>query len=84
LWDFTLTFSLYPPALFGGALRLVLATLLPAFWVSYVPVDVIRNPSAATLGLLLAGTGGYVAFAVWLFQRGSRRYASGSRFTAVP
>jgi len=83
LWDFTLTFSLYPPALFGGLLRLVLFTVLPAFWVAYVPVELIRDPSAATLALLLAGTACYATFAGWLFQRGLRRYASGSRFAAA-
>ena len=82
LWDFTLTFSLYPPALFGGLLRFVLFTLLPAFWVAYVPVELIREPSLGTLALLLAGTGTYAAFAAWLFRRGLRRYASGSRFAA--
>jgi ABC-2 type transport system permease protein len=82
LWDFTLTFSLYPPALFGGLLRLVLFTLLPAFWVAYVPVELIRQPSLTTLALLLAGTTSYAACAGWLFRRGLRRYASGSRFAA--
>jgi len=82
LWDFTLTFSLYPPALFGGLLRLVLFTLLPAFWVAYVPVELIRQPSFSTLALLLAGTAAYSAFAGWLFRRGLRRYASGNRFAA--
>lgn len=82
LWDFTLTFSLYPPALFGGLLRFVLLTVLPAFWVSYVPVELIRQPSLATLALLLGATIGYAAFAAWLFRCGLRRYASGSRFAA--
>jgi len=83
LWDFTLTFSLYPPALFGGPLRLVLFTLLPAFWAAYVPVELIREPTVSTLALLLAGTTAYTAFAGWLFRRGLRRYTSGSRFTAA-
>lgn len=83
LWDFTLTFSLYPPPLFGGVLRLVLFTALPAFWVSYVPVELIRRPSAATLVLLLGGTAGYALFAGWLFRRGLRRYASGSRLATA-
>ena len=82
LWDFTLTFSLYPPALFHGALRVVLFTLLPAFWVAYAPVELIRAPSVSALALVLAGTAAYAAFAGWLFRRGLRRYASGSRFVA--
>jgi len=30
LWELLVTFSLYPEPLFGGALRLVLFTVLPA------------------------------------------------------
>jgi ABC-2 type transport system permease protein len=81
LWDFTVTFSLYPPSLFGGALRVVLFTLVPAGLVAYLPVEMLRAPRPLTV---LAATGGtvlYAAFALWLFQRGSRHYASGNRFT---
>jgi ABC-2 type transport system permease protein len=81
LWDFTVTFSLYPPSLFGGALRVVLFTLLPAGLVAYLPVEMLRTPRPLTV---LAATGGTVlhaAFALWLFQRGCRRYASGNRIT---
>jgi ABC-2 type transport system permease protein len=35
LWDLTITFSLYPEPLFGGVLRFLLFTLLPAGIVSY-------------------------------------------------
>jgi ABC-2 type transport system permease protein len=81
LWDFTVTFSLYPPSLFGGVLRVVLFTLVPAGLVAYLPVEMLRSPRPLTV---LAATGGtvlYTAFALWLFQRGSRHYASGNRIT---
>jgi hypothetical protein len=32
--------------------------------------------------MLLAGSAAYLALAVWVFGRGLRRYASGSRFVA--
>lgn len=83
LWELTLTFSLYPPPLFRGVLRLLLFTLLPAFWVTYLPVELIRSPSAAALGSLLAGTAAYALFASWLFRRGLRRYTSGSRLASA-
>jgi ABC-2 type transport system permease protein len=81
LWEFTLTFSLYPPTLFGGGIRFVLFTLLPAGLAAYLPVDLLRNPSWQTLALALGGAALYAAFALWLFARGLRRYASGNRFT---
>jgi len=74
-------FSMYPPALFGSGLRLVLFTLLPAGLVSYLPVELLLHPSWGALGAALGGSLAYAAFAVWLFEQGLRRYASGNRFT---
>src|SRR5262249_40134229 len=37
LWDLVVTFAVYPEPLFGGVLRLVLFTLLPAGLVGYLP-----------------------------------------------
>ena len=82
LWELLITFSLYPEPLFGGALRLMLFTVLPAAFVSYLPVQIVRQPSVTVVTMLLAGSAAYLAFAVWVFGRGLRRYASGSRFVA--
>jgi viologen exporter family transport system permease protein len=62
-------------------LRLVLFTILPAGFVGYLPVALVREPSPARAVLLCAGAAGYLAFAVLVFHRGLRRYASGSRFS---
>jgi ABC-2 type transport system permease protein len=80
LWELLVTFSLYPEPLFGGALRLTLFTLLPAGFVSYLPVRIVREPSIASIALLLAGASIHLTVAIWIFHRGLRRYASGSRF----
>ena len=80
LWDLLVTFSLYPEPLFGGALRVVLFTLLPAGFISYLPVRIVRDPSVVEIALLVAGSAAYVAFGAWFFSRGLRRYSSGSRF----
>jgi len=82
LWELLITFSLYPEPLFGGVLRLVLFTILPAGFVGYLPVAVVRTPSAPQVGLLIAGAAAYLALAVLVFNRGLRRYASGSRFSS--
>jgi ABC-2 type transport system permease protein len=80
LWELLITFSLYPEPLFGGALRLVLFTLLPAGFVGYLPVQVVRQPSLSGIAMLVGGVGVYLAVARGLFARGLRRYSSGSRF----
>ena len=81
LWELLITFSLYPEPLFGGVLRLALFTILPAGFVGYLPVAVVREPSLPQLWLLGAGAAGYLALAVLVFERGLRRYASGRRFS---
>lgn len=81
-FEFVITFTLYPPSLFGGGVRLVLFTLLPAGIIAYLPVDLVRAPGLRTLLTALLGTASYALFATWLFHRGLRHYASGSRFVA--
>ena len=81
LWDLLITFSLYPEPLFGGMLRLALFTVLPAGFVGYLPARVVHAPSILGVGALAIGAVAYVGFAVLVFDRGLRRYESGSRFS---
>ena len=81
LWELLITFSLYPEPLFGGMLRLVLFTVLPAGFVGYLPARVVHAASIADVALLTAGACAYLVLAVLVFDRGLRRYASGSRFS---
>ena len=81
LLELLITFSLYPEPLFGGALRFVLFTALPAGFVGYVPVQILHAPSIVNVTMLVCVASGYVCLAVWVFERGLRRYVSGSRFT---
>jgi ABC-2 type transport system permease protein len=80
LWELLITFSLYPEPLFGGMLRLALFTLLPAGFVGYVPARLVRNPSFGLVLLMAVSIAVYLAIAVVVFERGLRRYTSGSRF----
>lgn len=81
LWELLITFSLYPEPLFGGMLRFALFTVLPAGFVGYLPARVVRAPSFQDVALLAIAAGAYLAVAVLVFDRGLRRYGSGSRFT---
>ena len=80
LWEITITFALYPEPLFGGALRLLLFTLLPAGFIAYLPADVVRHPSVAHMAVLITAAAAYVRLGAFVFSRGLKRYASGSRF----
>jgi ABC-2 type transport system permease protein len=81
LWELLITFALYPEPLFGGVLRLALFTVLPAGFVGYLPVRVVHAPTFLNVALLVTGAAAYLAVAVLVFDRGLRRYASGSRFS---
>ncbi len=80
LWELLVTFTLYPDSLFGGPLRLVLFTVLPAGILGFWPVRLLREPSLMHAAGLVVAVGLYTALAVTVFHRGLRRYASGSRF----
>lgn len=80
LWDLTITFSLYPEPLFGGVLRFLLYTVLPAGIVSYLPLAVVRGATLFDVAALAAGAVCYVLLGAYVFERGLRRYTSGSRF----
>ncbi len=78
-WRNTLiSFSTYPPTLFQGTVKILLYTVIPAGFVSYLPVEALRSMSpiyallsiGGALSLLGAGTGS--------FYLGLRRYESGN------
>jgi ABC-2 type transport system permease protein len=80
LWEFTLAFALYPRPLFAGGISLLLYTVLPAGFVGYLPVELVRAPSPL-LCLAAAGAAvGWCLLALVVFALGLRRYESGNRF----
>jgi ABC-2 type transport system permease protein len=82
LWELLIVFTVYPEPLFGGALRLLLFTALPAGFIGYVPVHFVQEPSLAQAVTMLAAAAVYVTIAVTVFERGLARYSSGSRFAS--
>ncbi len=72
------TFSTYPDSLFKGGVKLLLYTLIPAAWASYVPVALVRHFDLGLFGLLLLATAVIVGLAIGIFYAGLRRYESGN------
>jgi ABC-2 type transport system permease protein len=77
--EFILTFSLYPRPLFSGGVAFLLYTLIPAGFVAYLPVELVRRPTLAQAVVVTAGAVAWLALALVVFQRGLRRYESGNR-----
>jgi ABC-2 type transport system permease protein len=82
VWEFTLAFSLYPKPLFSGSISFLLYTLIPAGFVGFLPVELVRAPSLALLAGVLAAALGWWLLALLVFHAGLRRYESGNRFGA--
>jgi ABC-2 type transport system permease protein len=79
-WEFLITFSVYPHTIYGGVLRLLLFTALPAGFVGFLPVELVRRFEWTTLAALVGGSLVYAVLAVVVFRLGLRRYESGNRF----
>ncbi|HKC51044.1 MAG TPA: ABC-2 family transporter protein [Myxococcota bacterium] len=82
LWEFTLTFALYPRPLFSGGISFLLYTLVPAGFAGFLPVEVVRQPSLLLCLAALAAALGWWLLALGVFALGLRRYESGNHFSA--
>lgn len=73
-----ITFSTYPATLFDGWVKLLLYTLIPAGFVSYLPIEALRSLSwLHTLGAV-TGAGAVMCISTSVFYYGLRRYTSGN------
>ncbi|MBX3085815.1 MAG: ABC-2 family transporter protein [Anaerolineae bacterium] len=73
-----ITFSTYPAVIFDGGVKLILFTLIPAAFVSYLPVEALRQLSPGIALLSTMGAVGVLSVGVLVFYRGLRRYESGN------
>jgi len=73
-----LTFSTYPAILFEGTVKLLLFTIIPAGFVTYLPIQALRDLSMLDAALAVAGALAVLAAGVGMFYLGLRRYESGN------
>jgi ABC-2 type transport system permease protein len=72
------TFSTYPMNIFTGVVRLLLFTVVPAGFISFVPLQLLQRFSWPLLAGMTGFTLLFVAVAVGMFQLGLKRYESGN------
>lgn len=70
--------SSFPQHALPVSLKFILLTVIPAGFMGVVPVEAILHPSFLTVGGMVAAAAFYMAVAAWIFNRGLRRYQSGS------
>jgi ABC-2 type transport system permease protein len=72
------TLSTYPTPLFHGVVKLLMFTVVPAWFVSHLPTALLQQFDWGSFLIEIGFAAGLLALAVWLFYRGLRRYESGS------
>jgi ABC-2 type transport system permease protein len=70
--------AVYPQHVLAPFLRFLLFTLLPAGFIGLMPVEAIRDASPGKAAIVFAAALVYGALAALVFERGLRRYTSGS------
>ncbi len=73
-----ITFSTYPMYIFNGAVRVLLFTIIPAGFITFVPLQLLHEFTWPLLVAMLGFTALIVLAAVGIFQLGLRRYESGN------
>ena len=71
--------AMYPQHPFSFTVRLVLFTLFPTAFVSFLPVETVRDADPLKVVAMIGAAVIYGAIAVAAFECGLRRYASGNR-----
>lgn len=73
-----ITFSTYPLDLFSTTVKVMLFTIIPAGFATYVPVTIIREFDPLRFAIVIAFTAAMAGLAAAVFYAGLRRYESGS------
>ncbi len=76
--EFVVNFSIYPIGIYPAGVRALMYSLIPAAFITHVPLAIARSPDIRLLALLIACTALYCAFAWWFFHKGMKRYESGN------
>jgi ABC-2 type transport system permease protein len=76
--DAVITFATHPPALFDGTMKVLLFTVIPAGFVSYLPVATLKSMSMGDLFVAASGAVAVLGIGAGVFYHGLRRYESGN------
>lgn len=73
-----ISFSTYPMTIFSGVVRLLLFTIVPAGFISFIPLQLLHQFTWPLLGAMAGFTTLIVCVATAIFSLGLRRYESGN------
>jgi ABC-2 type transport system permease protein len=75
------SFMMYPQSIFKGFLKFIMMTVLPAFFMITVPVQLIMEFSWTYFAILIVSVIVATVSALWIFNKGLARYESGNLMT---
>lgn len=81
LTEALMSFSMYPGTVYQGAARFIVLFLVPAGFMTHIPVEALRNFSLASIWQVLAVNVVLWFVALALFNAGLKRYESGNQVT---
>lgn len=79
IFEFLLTFSLYPEKIFGPWLGWVFYSLIPAGFLAFIPRSIYESLDWPLVPLAMLAAPVYLALSYGLFRLGLRRYESGNQ-----
>ncbi len=77
--EFLITFAMYPMHIYDTVVRGLLFTVLPAAYLGFLPVQILREERLELWLWQLGASLVYLVLACLLFRSGLRRYQSGNR-----
>jgi ABC-2 type transport system permease protein len=80
--EFLLTFTLYPETVFPSEMRWVFYSLVPAGFLAFLPVTVLKTLDWVWLPVVIAAAAGLCGLNWAVFQAGLKRYESGNAIGA--
>lgn len=81
LADALLSFSMYPGTIYQGAARFIVLFLVPAAFMTHIPVETLRHFNSIGVWQVLAANLVAWLLAVTMFRAGLKRYESGNQVT---
>jgi ABC-2 type transport system permease protein len=78
MFNALISFSTYPMDIFHGVVRLLLFTVVPAGFISFIPLQLLHHFVWPLFGAMFGATMLIVSIAVGMFTLGLRRYESGN------
>lgn len=76
--EFMITFSIYPEGIYKGFTKYVIYSIVPAAFITLIPVRLLQYFSWKWFIILLAVSLAWIIFAYWFFYKGLKKYESGN------